>query len=132
MCISPAAKAANLGEMSKAGIPVPPGFVVLSSAFERFLKESKIGVEIDAGLDRLNHKDLTSVDRFSHEMRDMIRRVRFPTDLKKEFLSQFNQLKSKFVAVRSSATAEDSKVASWAGELESYLYVNKANTFAYN
>lgn len=118
--------------MSKAGIPVPPGFVVLSSAFERFLKESKIGVEIDAGLDRLNHKDLTSVDRFSHEMRDMIRRVRFPTDLKKEFLSQFNQLKSKFVAVRSSATAEDSKVASWAGELESYLYVNKANTFAYN
>jgi len=119
-------KGANLGEMAAASLPVPPGFVVLSSAFERFLEESDIDVEVDAELDRLNHKDLTSVDRFSHEARDMIRRAKMPADLKKEFLNNFYKLGAKFVAVRSSATAEDSKVASWAGELESYLYVNRA------
>ena len=118
-------KGANLGEMTKAGIPVPPGFVVLASAFERFLEKTDIGVEIDAEIDRLNHKDLTSVDRFSHEVRDLIHDARFPAGLKNIFLKEFDKLKAQHVAVRSSATAEDSDVASWAGELESYLHVTR-------
>lgn len=122
-------KGANLGEMTKGGIPVPPGFIVLALAFERFLEESDIGVEISAELDRLNHKDLTSVDRFSHEARDMIAKAKFPADLKKIFLDEFDNLKARYVAVRSSATAEDSDVASWAGELESYLYITRSKLF---
>ena len=118
-------KGANLGEMAKAGFPIPPGFVVLSSAFDRFLEETDINVEIDAGLDRLNHQDLTSVDRFSHEVRDLIDDAPFPEDLQKEFLSAFDRLKARYVAVRSSATAEDSQVASWAGELETYLFIDR-------
>lgn len=118
-------KGANLGEMIKAGLPVPLGFVVLALAFDRFLEETDINVEIDAELDRLNHQDLTSVDRFSHEVRDLIDDAPFPKDLQKEFLKEFDRLKAQYVAVRSSATAEDSSVASWAGELETYLFVNR-------
>jgi len=118
-------KGANLGEMIKAGFPVPSGFVVLATAFNRFLEETDINVEIDAELDRLNHNDLTSVDRFSHEIRDLIDDAPFPEDLQKVFLKEFDRLKAQYVAVRSSATAEDSSVASWAGELETYLFVNR-------
>ncbi|MDP2683558.1 MAG: PEP/pyruvate-binding domain-containing protein [bacterium] len=116
-------KGANLGEMIKAGFPVPPGFVVLAPAFDRYLVETDINVEIRAELDKLNHNDLTSVDRMSHEVRDLIHNDLMPVDLKKELNEAFKKLKAKFVAVRSSATAEDSSVASWAGELETYLFV---------
>ncbi|MDD5040013.1 MAG: PEP/pyruvate-binding domain-containing protein [Patescibacteria group bacterium] len=122
-------KGANLGEMVQSGIPVPPGFVILAPAFERFLEETDIGVEIDAGLDRLNHRDLTSVDRFSHEIRDLIHDARFPGDLKKEVLQMFRKLRAPYVAVRSSATAEDSSIASWAGELETYLFITQQKLF---
>ena len=50
-----------------------------------------------------------------------------PDDLEREIKTAFKKLNAKFVAVRSSATAEDSKVASWAGELETYLNVREKN-----
>lgn len=74
-------KAASLGEMIKAGITVPPGFVVTTEAF------------------------LTGMT----------------VELKKEIYEAFDRLDAKLVAVRSSAIAEDSDTASWAGQLESYL-----------
>lgn len=122
-------KGASLGEMTKAGIPVPPGFVVLASAFDRFLGETDLGVEVISLLKKINYKDLNSVDRASHEIRDMIHDVPMPKDLAKLFLSEFKKLKAKFVAVRSSATAEDSLVASWAGELETYLNATEKALF---
>ncbi len=82
-------KGASLGELIQAKFRVPPGFVVLSSAFENFFKKE------------------------------------FPEELSKEILSDFDKLKSKYVAVRSSATAEDSKIDAWAGQLESYLNITK-------
>ncbi len=118
-------KGANLGEMTAAGIAVPPGFVVLRSAFDKFLEQTDINVEIDKWLHKINPDDTTSIDRASHELRDEIRRADFPEDLADEVLQAFSRLKAANVAVRSSATAEDSKVASWAGELETYLYVTK-------
>ncbi|MBU0597959.1 phosphoenolpyruvate synthase, partial [Patescibacteria group bacterium] len=51
----------------------------------------------------------------------------FPADIGQLILKSFPKLGEKYVAVRSSATAEDSSIASWAGELESYLYVDKGN-----
>jgi len=122
-------KGASLGEMTRAGIPVPAGFVVLASAFDRFLKESPhpqdgeadLNVAVQAELDKVNYKDVNSVDRASNVIRDLIHDAPMPDDLRKEILADFKKLKPKFVAVRSSATAEDSSVASWAGELESYL-----------
>lgn len=114
-------KGASLGEMSKAGIPVPPGFVVLSGAFDRFLEETDLGVEIEAQLKKVNHDDVNSVDRYSNVIRDLIDRADMPEDIASEIKKEFTSLNSQYVAVRSSATAEDSSIASWAGELESYL-----------
>lgn len=116
-------KGASLGEMTNAGIPVPPGYVVLASAFDRFLEETDLEMEIEAIMNKVNHKDINSVDRASNEIRDLIHDAEMPKDIGAEIMKEFDKLKSKYVAVRSSATAEDSSVASWAGELETYLNV---------
>src|SRR3989338_732679 len=123
-------KGASLGEMTKAGIPVPPGFVVLASAFDRFLEETDLDSEIEAILKKVNHKDINSVDKASAQIRELIADSPMPQDLKLDIVKHFKILKSKFVAVRSSATAEDSKTASWAGELETYLNVIEKDVVA--
>lgn len=123
-------KGASLGEMTRAGIPVPPGFVVLAAAFDRFLAETELDAEIEAILKKVNHKDINSVDRASNEIRELIAEEKMPADLQKEILAAYKRLKARLVAVRSSATAEDSKVASWAGELETYLNVTERNLIA--
>jgi len=120
-------KGASLGEMTQAGIQVPPGFVIIIDAFDRFLEETDLGVDVVSILKKINYKDINSVDRASHEIRDLIHDEPMPKDLAKLFLAEFKKLKSSHVAVRSSATAEDSAVASWAGELETYLNTNKKN-----
>ncbi|MFA6427456.1 MAG: PEP/pyruvate-binding domain-containing protein [Candidatus Magasanikbacteria bacterium] len=114
-------KGASLGEMTQAGIPVPPGFVVLASAFDRFLEETDLNVEIKARLKEVNIEDTNSIEKASVVIRDTIHDYKMPEDLQKEILKSFDNLNADFVAVRSSATAEDSSVASWAGELETYL-----------
>lgn len=140
-------KGASLGEMTKAGIPVPPGFVILASAFDEFLKQTDLNVEIEAALDKINYKDVNSVDQASKNIRDLIHDAKFPDGIAKEILQAYDTLSTKseirnskqiqntkskirknfLVAVRSSATAEDSSVASWAGELESYLNTTRKN-----
>jgi pyruvate,water dikinase len=114
-------KGASLGEMLNAKISVPDGFVLLSSAFDRFLEETDLDVEIDVVLKKVKYKDINSVDRASNIIRDLIHDVILPKDIADEIMRDFKKLNAKFVAVRSSATAEDSSIASWAGELESYL-----------
>jgi len=120
-------KGASLGEMTQAKIAVPPGFVVLADAFDRFLEETDLNVEIRAILKKVKHEDIHSVERASRMINDLISDARFPDDIGKEIKKQFVALKTKYVAVRSSATAEDSSIASWAGELESYLNVTSTN-----
>ncbi|MFH1866935.1 MAG: PEP/pyruvate-binding domain-containing protein, partial [Patescibacteria group bacterium] len=99
----------------------PPGFVILAKAFDRFVHETGIQADIEAQLNKVRYKDVNSVDRYSNVIRDLIHDARMPKDLQLEILDVFRKLKSKYVAVRSSATAEDSTQASWAGELETYL-----------
>lgn len=120
-------KGASLGEMTQAKIPVPNGFVVLAAAFDRFLEETQLKEEIAARLAAVNPNDTNSVDKASNVIRDAIHDRSMPKDLEKEILTAFTKLDTRFVAVRSSATAEDSSVASWAGELESYLNTDKKN-----
>ncbi|MFA5946073.1 MAG: PEP/pyruvate-binding domain-containing protein [Patescibacteria group bacterium] len=114
-------KGASLGEMTQAGIPVPPGFVVLANCFDKFLDETNLKAEVEAELDKVNYDDVASVERASRVLHDLIHDARFPKDIEAEILTDFAVLGAEFVAVRSSATAEDSSTASWAGELESYL-----------
>jgi pyruvate,water dikinase len=123
-------KGASLGEMAKAGLPVPPGFVVLAGAFDQFLATTEIEADIEALLKKVNHRDVNSVDKVSAEIRDLIMDEKAPQDLQEEILDNFKKLGAKFVAVRSSATAEDSSVASWAGELETDLNITEKNVIA--
>lgn len=118
-------KGASLGEMTRAGIPVPPGFVVLAGAYTAFLERTDLSVEIDAMWDKINPDDMASVEHASEEIQDLIVNKEIPEDIAKLIFHSFEELSSEFVAVRSSATAEDSDTAAWAGQLESYLYVTK-------
>jgi len=120
-------KGASLGEMTQVGIPVPPGFVVLAASFEQFLKETDLDVEVQAALDTVDHQDINSVEIASEKIRALIAAAKFPEDIAAEVTTQFKVLGAALVAVRSSATAEDSSEASWAGELESYLNVNEGD-----
>ena len=114
-------KGASLGEMTRGGMPVPPGFVVVADAFDRFLAETDLDVEVEAILKKVNYKDINSVDKASNIIRDLLADANFPDNIGQAIKKDFIKLGAKFVAVRSSATAEDSSVASWAGELETYL-----------
>lgn len=120
-------KGASLGEMTNAKIPVPPGFVLLAEAFYRFLEETDLGQEVQAELTAINYKNINSVNEASAKIRSLIFNVPMPKDLAQEITTSFKKLKTKFVAVRSSATAEDSSSASWAGELETYLNTTEKN-----
>lgn len=146
-------KGASLGEMTRAGIAVPPGFVVLANAFDRFLEETDLDSEIRARLKEVNIDDTNSIERASVVIRDAIHDHAMPKDLEDEIILAYTELKkfsysqldsssSRFaglarndsdflVAVRSSATAEDSSVASWAGELETYLNTTRVNVVDY-
>ena len=114
-------KGASLGEMTNAEIPVPPGFVILSATFERFLEETDLNVEIEAILDSVNHEEMHTVEHASEKIEALILGAVIPRDIAEEIQKFFKNLDSQYVAVRSSATAEDSVSAAWAGQLESYL-----------
>ncbi len=120
-------KGASLGEMTQVGLPVPPGFVILATVFDEFLEQTDLNIEIDSIIKKVNHKDINSVQEASVKIRDLINDKLIPENIKKEIEKEFNKLKARYVAVRSSATAEDSSIASWAGELESYLNITKSN-----
>ena len=127
-------KGASLGEMTNAKLPVPPGYVVLASAFDAFLNETPppvgpgqgdLNVFIEAELGKVNYQDISSIDRASHVIQDMILDAKMPANISAAVLQEFKKMKCQFLALRSSATAEDSKIASWAGELDTFLYVGE-------
>ena len=119
-------KGASLGEMAQAGLLVPNGFVILSNAFERFLEETDLNVEIEAILHEVNTKEIHTVENASEKIKGLILHADIPQDIQKIIVEEFKNLDSKYVAVRSSATAEDGKDHAWAGQLESYLNTTEA------
>lgn len=120
-------KGASLGEMTQAGIPVPFGFVVLSVAFDDFVKEVGLDQEIDFILNRVNQGDLSTIENASEKIHELIKNAIMPETIKNEIEKQFEQLDTEYVAVRSSATAEDGSENAWAGQLDSYLNTKKEN-----
>jgi pyruvate,water dikinase len=77
-------KGASLGEMSKARVNVPPGFVVLAGAFDKFIQETKIKTGIESILKKINPKDINSTDKASSEIRKLILEEKMPENLQKE------------------------------------------------
>ncbi len=118
-------KGASLGEMTLANLPVPEGFVILSTSFDRFLKEANIYEDIDADLHAVDTDKVHTVEKASEKIQATIMSAEMPEDIKQEILKFFKELDSKFVAVRSSATSEDSADAAWAGQLDTFLNTTK-------
>jgi pyruvate,water dikinase len=75
----------------------------------------------------MNVEDIESVEESSEILRDLILKGEMSEDIEGEILGAFRKSRAKYVAVRSSATTEDSKIDSWAGELETYLNTTKEN-----
>ncbi len=120
-------KNASLGEMISFGLPVPNGFAVTSAAYRYFIRENDLDGKIKDVLRGTNVHSLRELKRAGALIRGMINSAKFPKDLEKDILAAYHKLGSRFVAVRSSATAEDLPDASFAGEQESYLNVDQRN-----
>ena len=120
-------KGFSLGLLLKAGANVPDGFVVTSNAFRKFFDEANIDQEVHAMWDTVNVEDIEALEKHSEKIRGVIDSFDIPEEIEKEILTTYANLGKTPVAVRSSATAEDSTIASWAGELESYLYVTQTD-----
>lgn len=134
-------KGANLGEMIRAKIPVPFGFVVTAGAYYDFLKETGIEKEIRNFIGLMDRKDSRNLQTTSENIQRTIIKARMPEPIAKEIMSAYlnigsrakkhtsfhNKLSSMmnepYVAVRSSATAEDLPDASFAGQQATYLNV---------
>ncbi len=125
-------KGANLGELTKAKIPVPPGFVVLSSAYFHFLEFNKLRPHIHHILSNCDVLDPNQLETASHKIQDLLDKSEIPDDISSEVFASYQKLCEQNplfhstlpVAVRSSATAEDLPDASFAGQQESYLNIS--------
>lgn len=121
-------KGANLGEMTKAGFPVPNGFIVTSYAYFSFIKENRLDSKIKNLLNTLNLNNPKSLNQVSNLIKKEIIEGEFSRELTFEIYSAYKKLGGRFsdplVAVRSSATAEDLPNASFAGQQETFLNVS--------
>lgn len=121
-------KGANLGEMTKAGFPVPPGFIVTAQAYYHFLDETQIRSKIHAMVSGLDVNKSTDLHHAAKSIQLLITRSEFPKEIATEIIHAYFKLDGgivhhPLVAVRSSATAEDLPTASFAGQQETFLNV---------
>jgi pyruvate, water dikinase len=122
-------KGGSLGELERAGIAVPPGFVVRTSAFERFLQELERAAPIRARVEALEPDDLPEIQACSRELRRRIEVASLPADVAAHIRSAHAALARDAriaVAVRSSATTEDAADASFAGLQDTFLWITTA------
>ena len=115
-------KGANLGELVAQGIPVPPGFVVTSDAYGRFVSESGMRPAVE-GLLGATQGDPSAVKHAAAEIQSLIGSASMPADFSAAIAAAYRELGGGPVAVRSSATAEDLAEASFAGQQSTYLNV---------
>jgi phosphoenolpyruvate synthase len=124
-------KNASLGEMIHAGLPVPFGFAVTAHSYERYIVERKLSEQIYGIIKETvtNPNDPKQYDAASKRIRELMEKTPMPQDIEtaiRRAYAELNKrfaLKDTFVAVRSSATAEDLPDASFAGQQETYLNV---------
>jgi len=133
-------KAASLGELTKAGIRVPRGCVVTTGAFERFLAAVDPRGVIRRDVEALPADDLAAAARISKALRGRLETAAMPADVQREIAAYHDELHEPYngaadcepVAIRSSATSEDSEDASFAGLQDTYLWVRGADSVIAN
>ncbi|NPA04044.1 MAG: phosphoenolpyruvate synthase [Epsilonproteobacteria bacterium] len=125
-------KSASLGEvynnLTSLGIEVPNGFAVTAKAYSYFLKANNLEERLKKLFDSLDPENISSLNQASLKAQKLILDATIPSHLKEEILAGYSELKREYgdevtLAVRSSATVEDSPTASFAGQNETYLNI---------
>src|SRR5580692_7651122 len=120
-------KGGNLGELTHAGIQVPPGFVLKTAAFERFIHALESESPVRERVESLEADDLGAMTALSAQLRARFAAAPLPADVADAIASAYQELGNgaaqSGVAVRSSATTEDASDASFAGLQDTYLWV---------
>jgi len=120
-------KGGSLGELTRESIPVPPGFVVCTSAFERFLSALERKEPIRSRVEALLGHELEKITPLSQQLRKRLENTPLPEEVNSEILAALTELcganSNPPLAVRSSATTEDAADASFAGLQDTYLWV---------
>ena len=121
-------KGANLGEMTRAGIPVPPGFIVTAHSYFYFLEKSKLtkaklADKIRNLLSSLDPNDSYKLQDVALEIKFLLNTASMPEEISEEIARAYREMGDGLVAVRSSATAEDLPEASFAGQQRTFLNV---------
>ena len=134
-------KGANLAEMYNSKLPVPPAFVITANAYDLFVEETGLKDRIAEMIKKINVDDTQELEEKSQKIREMIKAENLPKELQEEILESYEHLdidsqaygnalsilrsshEGIFVAVRSSATAEDSAEASFAGQQETFVNI---------
>lgn len=131
-------KGANLGELSRLGVPVSPGFVITADAFCFFLEEAGLRQQVLSRLVALDVDDTAALKQASVELQEAVLNAACPTSIRQAILNAHTELgrrcssssssgcgapEEPYVAVRSSATAEDMPGTSFAGMNETFLDV---------
>jgi pyruvate,water dikinase len=122
-------KGANLGELIHANLPVPPGFVVTAEAYRTFIEQAGLRDELRRQLARLNVDDHQALEATAQRLESRMQAASIPDAVRDELATAYRDLSQRHgtgavsVAVRSSATMEDTKQASFAGMNRSFLNV---------
>ncbi|MDO5850097.1 MAG: phosphoenolpyruvate synthase [Methanobacteriaceae archaeon] len=123
-------KGANLGELTQAGIPVPPGFVVTAETYDKFMQDTGIFNSVMDILKEVDINNTKQLQEAAEEIKRIIVETPIPEDISTMIIEAYNQLSMRVgeddgadVAIRSSATAEDLPEASFAGQQDTFLHV---------
>jgi pyruvate,water dikinase len=122
-------KGGSLGELTRAGIEVPPGFVLKTAAFERFIEILESESPVRERVESLDAEDLEAITVLSAHLRARFAATPLPADVADAIARALEGLSDSAaessVAVRSSATTEDAADASFAGLQDTYLWVTR-------
>jgi pyruvate,water dikinase len=119
-------KGASLGELTGADLPVPSGFVVSADTYRSFIERTGIDEELFEAVD-IDPDDSSALAEAEQTAEDLILETELPDDIADEIIESYDDLEDgeAFVAVRSSATAEDLPDASFAGQQETFLNITR-------
>ncbi|KKQ56656.1 MAG: phosphoenolpyruvate synthase/pyruvate phosphate dikinase, pyruvate, water dikinase [Candidatus Woesebacteria bacterium GW2011_GWC1_38_13] len=124
-------KGANLGEMTKAGFPVPYGFAVTTISYDAFLAHNNIINTINDFLKQVDVDDPDQLNSASKKIQKIVLESEIPADVGIDIVKYYKKLSGPFskalVAVRSSATAEDLPGMSFAGQQATFLNIKGQN-----
>jgi len=126
-------KAANLGELSKAGLRVPDGFSVKCASFDTFLDENRLKDPVHEIVSSIDYSDIKDVQEKTARVREMVCRSPIPPPVRDEILSAYETLtkngKPPLVAVRSSVATRDLSRSSLPGQMDTYQNVVSSAEF---